>query len=149
MVEFDAIWDTGATGSVITQTVVDACGLVATGMTVVHHVDGESQQETYLVNIALPNQVGYSVVPVTKGDLGAGADVLIGMNIINAGDFAVTNFDGITKFSFRVPSVGHIDFVEDGKTAQSGHNGEPSGNRRSRRAKSKGKGNKRRGTKRR
>lgn len=42
-----------------------------------------------------------------------GADILIGMDVINRGDFAVTNVGGITKFSFRVPSEAHIDFVED------------------------------------
>ena len=116
MVQFTAIWDTGATNPVITQAVVDACGLVATGMAKVYHVDGLSQVETYLVNIGLLNNVGYSGVRVTKGDLPDGADILIGMNIINTGDFAVTNFNGITKFSFRVPSVGHIDFVEESKS---------------------------------
>ena len=40
------------------------------------------------------------------------ADVLVGMDIINTGDFAVTNLGGITKFSFRFPSLEHIDFVE-------------------------------------
>ena len=34
-------------------------------------------------------------------------------DIINTGDFAVTNLGGITKdFSFRFPSLEHIDFVE-------------------------------------
>ena len=121
MVQFTAIWDTGATNSVITQAVVDACGLVATGMTKVFHVDGSSQVETYLVNLRLPNNVPYRGVNVTKGDLPDDAEILIGMNIINTGDFAVTNFDGITKFSFRVPSVGHLDFVEDSKTSQFQH----------------------------
>ncbi len=63
--EFEAIWDTGATNSVITQTVIDACGLVATGMAQVHGVHGVAQSETYLVNIALPNKVifGVSALP--------------------------------------------------------------------------------------
>ena len=41
------------------------------------------------------------------------ADVLVGMDIINQGDFAVTNPDGRTKFSFRVPSIADIDFVAE------------------------------------
>jgi len=28
------------------------------------------------------------------------------------GDFAVSNFNGTTKFTFRLPSLGHIDFVQ-------------------------------------
>jgi len=33
------------------------------------------------------------------------------MDIITQGDFAVTNHNGVTKFSFRTPSMEHIDFV--------------------------------------
>ena len=38
------------------------------------------------------------------------ARVLIGMDIINLGDFAVTNKNGRTAFSFRTPSIEYIDF---------------------------------------
>ena len=109
---FDAIWDTGATNSVITQKVIDDCGLVATGIAQVHGVHGVAQAETYLVNIALPQQVVFTGVRVTKGVI-TGGDMLIGMDIINQGDLAVTNHKGTTKFSFRVPSQGHIDFVPE------------------------------------
>jgi hypothetical protein len=112
--EFDAIWDTGATGSVITQNVIDACGLAPTGMVEVHGVHDSQLCETFLVNIRLPNSVAFANLRVTKGNL-KDADVLIGMDIINRGDFAVTNVGGITKFSFRVPSITHLDFVEEHK----------------------------------
>jgi len=112
LTQFDAIWDTGATNSVITQKVIDTCGLVATGMTQVHGVHGVSASETFLVNIFLPNKVAFSGVRVTKGDI-LDADILIGMDVINQGDFAVTNHNGITKFSFRIPSKLHIDFVQE------------------------------------
>ena len=109
---FDAIWDTGATNSAITQKVIDDCGLVATGMAQVSGVHGVAQAETYLVNIALPDNVVFAGIRVTKGSL-VGGDILIGMDIINQGDFTVTNYGGTTKFSFRVPSQGHIDFVPE------------------------------------
>lgn len=112
--EFDAIWDTGATNSVITQKVIDACELLPTGIARVQGVLGESESETYLVNIGLPNKVIFHTVRVTKGNF-LGADILIGMDIINKGDFAVTNLGGVTKFSFRTPSQVHIDFVEESK----------------------------------
>ena len=111
---FDAIWDTGATNTVITQAVIDKCGLVATGMTKVHGVSGSSLSETYLVNIALPNNVVFPSIHATKGDF-PGANALIGMDIINKGDFAITNLGGVTKFSFRIPSQKHIDFVEESR----------------------------------
>ena len=39
-------------------------------------------------------------------------DVLIGMDIINLGDFAVSNHNGKTTFSFRMPSVDEIIFTK-------------------------------------
>lgn len=110
---FTAIWDTGATGSMITQAVVDACGLTPTGMTEVHHAHGSSLAEVFLVNIGLPNAVAFSGIPVTKGVLPGNSEVLIGMDIIATGDFAVTNLNGKTKFTFRVPSQADIDFVKE------------------------------------
>lgn len=114
MLEFNALWDTGATDCVITQAVIDACGLVPTGRAKVTGVHGESEEDTFLVNIALPQDVIVQSTRVTKGRF-HGADILIGMNIIATGDFAVTNFNGITKFSFRIPSQLHIDFVEEAR----------------------------------
>jgi len=37
-------------------------------------------------------------------------DVAIGMDVICKGDFAVTNKDDLTLFSFRIPSETAIDF---------------------------------------
>ena len=37
--------------------------------------------------------------------------MLIGMNIINLGDFSVSKYQGKTVFSFRVPSAGCTDYV--------------------------------------
>jgi hypothetical protein len=39
-----------------------------------------------------------------------GIDVLIGMDIISLGDFAISNFDGKTQFSFRIPSQRHVEY---------------------------------------
>jgi hypothetical protein len=113
-----AIWDTGATGSVITQKVVDACGLKQTGLRNVRGVHGASLRPTYLVNLEIPPNVGFPGVPVTLGDLGSEVGLLIGMDIINLGDFAVSNYGGKTMFSFRYPSVGNIDFANDARSHQ-------------------------------
>lgn len=85
-------------------------------MTTVHGVHGPKHDvETYLVGIWLPNQVVFTQVRVTKAEAILGAEVLIGMDIIAMGDFSVTNFKGITKFSYRTPSMNHIDYVEEHK----------------------------------
>jgi hypothetical protein len=110
--EFWAIWDTGATNSVISQKVVDALRIRPTGFATVKHAQGTADDvETYFVNIWLPNGVGMSMVRVTKGVV-PDADLLIGMDIISKGDFAITQHQGKTTFSFRVPSCEEIDFVK-------------------------------------
>jgi len=109
---FKGIWDTGATDSVISSEIVKACKLAPITMVEVNHAGGSSLQNVYLVSFGLPNRVSFSAVRVTEGQL-AGTDILIGMDIIGAGDFAVTNKDGKTMFSFRIPSLEHIDFVKN------------------------------------
>jgi hypothetical protein len=48
----------------------------------------------------------------TESEL-TGMDVLIGMDIISSGDFAVTASQGKTKFSFQYPSTHDIDFAKE------------------------------------
>ena len=113
MEEFVAIWDTGATHSVITQRVVDACALKPIGTTTVSHAQGVAEDvDIFLVNGGLPNGMRFPGLLVIQGVL-RDADVLVGMDIINQGDFAVTNPGGRTKFSFRIPSIADIDFVAE------------------------------------
>jgi predicted aspartyl protease len=109
--KYKAIWDTGATGTVITQKVIDDCDLKPIGVVNVKTTKGLFKTNSYLVNVWLPNRVIVDNVQGCLGEIGD-ADVLIGMNIISQGDFAITNKDGKTVFSFRLPSVEHIDFVE-------------------------------------
>jgi len=59
--EYLAIWDTGATHSAITKKVVDDLKLQPTGVRETRHAGGKSSNNTYLVNIALPNRV---IVPL-------------------------------------------------------------------------------------
>jgi hypothetical protein len=110
---FRAIFDTGATHSVITQKVVDDWQLKPISMTEVHTSQQKHICEVYIVNIRLPNSVGFQNWRVTKQGLPAPTEVLLGMDIIGLGDFAVTHKNGKTVFSFRCPSVDCIDFVKD------------------------------------
>lgn len=109
-VKVKGLWDTGATGSVINRSIADTLGIKPIGRTKVHHADGESETNVYLVNILLPNNVGIPGVRVTEGKI-TGADMLIGMDIITLGDFSITNHKGVTVMSFRIPSCHEIDYV--------------------------------------
>jgi predicted aspartyl protease len=110
--QYKALWDTGATGSVITRKVVDECGLKPIGIANVHHAKGIATSPVYLVSIFLPNGVCFPSLRVTEGELAGNVEVLIGMDIIGRGDFAISNRNGKTVFTFRMPSLERTDFVE-------------------------------------
>ena len=111
IIQFDALWDTGATVSAISDNVVKALGLSSFSMCQVYHAKGVGDTSKYKINMLLPNGVAFSNMTGLEGDL-QGCDVLIGMDIISLGDFAVTNRDGKTLFSFQIPSTHYYDFVK-------------------------------------
>ena len=47
-----------------------------------------------------------------KGKVVTPVDVLIGMDVIGAGDFAITNYRHKTTLTFRVPSKEALDFTK-------------------------------------
>lgn len=113
-VPIKAIWDTGASGSAITKAVGAKLGLIPTGMAQVNTANGVATQNTYTVDVGLPNGVIIQGVIVTEIDaLSVGCDALIGMDIITLGDFSITNHNGKTCMSFRVPSSHEIDYVSN------------------------------------
>jgi hypothetical protein len=112
--EVNAIWDTGATGSVITSNVAKALGLIPTGMAQVHTANGMATQNTYTIHIGLPNMVLIQDIICTEVNaLSSGCNALIGMDVITLGDFSITNHKGVTCMSFRVPSSHEIDYVKN------------------------------------
>lgn len=113
--EYVAIWDTGATGTVITAKVAADLDLQPTGYVTSHHAGGSSQVPTFLVNVILPNGIHIPGVRVTQATLSGNTEVLIGMDIISHGDFSFTNYNGNSCFTFRLPSLKEIDYVEESK----------------------------------
>lgn len=115
------IWDTGATGSVITKKVIENLSLLPVDRTQVNTANGVRESNVYLVNIALPSNVGFKGLPVTEGDIGE-IDVLIGMDIICLGDFAITHeAEGDLVMSYQTPpDFGCVtDFVKQIKSRES------------------------------
>lgn len=108
---FNGLWDTGATGSAITQKVVDDCGLKPTRLDEVSHGGGKQICEFYLISLYLPNGLVIASLEAPKLEVD-GAHVLIGMDVFNAGDTTICNFNNRTVFSFRVPSLGAVDYVD-------------------------------------
>jgi hypothetical protein len=109
-----ALWDTGASHSVITESTAKALGLTPTGKRIIQHAGGQGEYNTYVVNFYLPNQVAIGGVLVSEcpdndGSFGA----IIGMDIICDGDFSISNHQGQTWVTFRYPSLQATDYVAD------------------------------------
>jgi uncharacterized protein YchJ len=67
-----------------------------------------------LISIYLPNEITISTIRVTECEDNQGHfGIIIGMDIISHGDFSISNYNGNTTFTFRLPSVQEIDFVAD------------------------------------
>lgn len=111
-VRFRALWDTGASGCVITDAVIDALNLKPIRQVEVYDASGSKKTNLYFVNILLPNNIEFKNLPVTSGVL-KDFDVLIGMDVICNGDFSITNRDkDKVLFSFQIPSTHEYDFVK-------------------------------------
>jgi len=109
---YKARWDTGATKSAIGNHIVGELGLKTVSTIKAYGVDGEFKTGCYYVDIIFPNQLRAVNILVTGGNFkDQPFDMLIGMDIISMGDFAITNYNNETVFSFRCPSMSQIDFV--------------------------------------
>jgi hypothetical protein len=109
-----ALWDTGATHSVISTELAQKLALPPVGVSKVFHGGGTSDSHRYVVNFLLPNRVGFAGVLVTEfvAPADQSFDVIFGMDVIAMGDLAITNVAGRTWMSFRTPSCETVDFVE-------------------------------------
>lgn len=100
---YKGLWDTGATNTVISKKVAIDLNLNPRGKVTSFHADGQSNVETYYINIGLPNGVGFQYVRVTEGKL-KDFDVLIGMDIIGAGEFSLKHENNKHVFEFKLPT---------------------------------------------
>ena len=103
-IELTCLWDTGAQFSVITPRIAEILGLDAVDLKKAYTANGIYETPVYRLDAILPT--GYRVrgLKVSTGDLLV-CDMLRGMDVINCGDFLVTN-KGKTEFAFRIPSEG-------------------------------------------
>ena len=109
-----ALWDTGAAITCISKKVADELKLIPTGYITILGSSGSARKPTYLVDIVLRNNVCVRGVRASEAEFGTqGIDMLIGMDIIGLGDFAVSNYENNTAFTFRIPSVKRTDYVAE------------------------------------
>jgi hypothetical protein len=108
-----AVWDTGATVSYISNEVIKELGVRPFGYRYVDTANGRMKCGKYDISLYLPNSVVFQDIIVSGFSGGENIDMLIGMDIINAGYCSITNANGVTVASFRIPAdTYHIDYVE-------------------------------------
>jgi hypothetical protein len=107
------IWDTGATYSSLSPKIVQELGLKTIDTIVVHGVNNATKAaDVVIASITLSDSITFTGKRFSVIEI-PGADVLIGMDIIMLGDFAISNGEGKTRFSFVMPPfMNKISFTE-------------------------------------
>ena len=104
------MWSTGVARSQLSRQLIEELALEA-----IVKEENNKQQLFYSLDVYLPNRVRMAKVQMTEINQSLphpDIECVIGMDIISLGDCSVSHSDGNTFFSFRVPSLGGIDYVE-------------------------------------
>ena len=103
--------DTGCVGCGIQKSFAKKLGLSPSGtsISVTPYFTGE--KPSYMVNIAFNAAANIRDISASEFDNKDCIDFIIGMKVLRYGDMALTNANGHTVFSFRIPPADkHIDF---------------------------------------
>lgn len=103
------IWDTGSVTTMISKRIVNILHLLPLGVENCVNSHGTIRVNYYLINLLIPNKIEISGLKVIADEL-PDTDCLVGMDVINMCDFAITHKAGKTKFSFQMPPVADIQF---------------------------------------
>jgi hypothetical protein len=104
--EIEALWDTGAAMTCVKPSLRDRLKLRQSELVepiIMSGIGGDIEAEGTLVSIWLAPNFGIELCPVYIADFPGDEELLIGMDIITMGDFAICNVNGKTSFSFAVP----------------------------------------------
>ena len=107
-VTINSLWDTGATATCIKPELFDRLKLRlldSSSHTMIAGIGGKITAKTTLLSLFITSTFEISFCPVYVADFPGNADILIGMDIINKGDFVVCNTNNKTSFSFVVPPL--------------------------------------------
>ena len=108
-----AIWDTGATSTVVSLDVAARIDLVSVDKLSVYGVNSYTEVDVSIVSIILPNGIILRNKRITICKLPPMVDMLIGMDIILMGDLFICNADNRTLFSYALPPLpDKIDLVD-------------------------------------
>jgi len=112
--EFPGLIDTGATNTCVSLELAQELSLISISVVDSGTAGGKTKANVYVTDLILfQGRVHVPKHKVLSANLTEqpGVEMLIGMDILSSGDFALTNKDGKTRASFRVPSCESYDFV--------------------------------------
>jgi hypothetical protein len=102
----EALWDTGATNSVISNDFAARLKLPVVSKATTIGIHGPKEVDVFMIDILLMDRVNFQGWLVSSGDTGPTTpDMIIGMDIITKGDFTFMNGPDGYVFSFIVPSL--------------------------------------------
>ena len=102
-----AIWDTGATSSMISADLAKALNLEPEGTVKVSGVHGVEDANVYTIDLIFNNGFRLDGLQVSEAGNSAGFDVLIGMDVISKGVFVIdgAKFNGNgAQIAFALPA---------------------------------------------
>ena len=110
-VSTNALWDTGASLSAITPEIQNKLKATPVGKRSISGIHEAKVVDVVLVKVELPNSVIKKSIEVVVCNIPSNFDVILGMDIISLGDFAISNGNDQTLLSFAAPSFQEkIDF---------------------------------------
>jgi predicted aspartyl protease len=104
----NAIWDTGATSSMISASMARKLQLNPIGMTQIAGVHGVANAKIYNIDIIFKNGFTIENIKVSEASNFGGFDLLVGMDIIKRGVFLIDGTDGELKVLFQFPTASSI-----------------------------------------
>jgi len=102
-ISVNALWDTGAMISAITPEIREKLKAVTVYRKTITAIHTTQDVDVVSITLELPNRVVKKTIEVAVCNMASNAEMIIGMDIISLGDFALSNGNDQTLFSFAVP----------------------------------------------
>ena len=99
----DALWDTGASISAITPEIKDKLKVTTIDKKTIASVHSTQVVDIAYITVELPNNVIKKNIKVAVCNITLNIGMILGMDIISMGDFALSNGNNQTLISFAVP----------------------------------------------
>ena len=126
-IKLNVLWDTGASLTFIKPKINEKLKLriFSSDYSIyIAGIGGKVKADLTTMSICLSNSFIIGCIPVYVVDFPVNYDMVIGMNIINMGDFSVNNTDAKTSFYFIMPPLpNRIDYADIANALNNQNNG--------------------------